>query len=99
MARNGEIPELLEQYMEHCGVTEQWITVMEFRTHFQLDEFSAPAISGFLRRIYQGPFFCCPYRVERIEKILVNTPQRRTVKRYLVRKRPGQRESEGNGEG
>jgi hypothetical protein len=88
MARNREIPELLEQYMEHSGGTEQWITVMEFRTHFQLDEFSASAISGFLRRIYQRPFFSCPYRVERIEKIIVHKPQRRIIKRYLVKKRP-----------
>jgi hypothetical protein len=91
MARNREIPELLEQYMEQFGETEQWITVQEFRTYFQLDEFSAPAIAGFLRRIYYSPFFSCHYRVERMEKIVVNTPQRRIIKRYLVKKRPESR--------
>jgi hypothetical protein len=41
MARNREIPDLLEQYMEQSGETEQWITVQEFRTYFQLDEMYA----------------------------------------------------------
>jgi len=88
MARNWDIPELLEQYMEQSGETEQWITVQEFRTHFQLDEIYAPTISGFLRRIYHGPFLTCHYRVERMEKIAVYSPQRRYIKRYLVKKRP-----------
>jgi len=88
MARNKEIPELLEQYMAQFGETEQWITVQEFRTYFQLDEFFAPAISGFLRRIYHGPFCSCNYRVERMEKIVVKIPQRRLIIRYLVKKRP-----------
>ena len=45
MARNNrEIPELVEQYMDHCGGIEQWITVQEFRTYFHLDELSAHAI-------------------------------------------------------
>ncbi len=35
MARNKEIPDLLEQYMERFGETEQWVTVHEFRTYFQ----------------------------------------------------------------
>ncbi len=58
---------------------------------FRLDEFSAPAISGFLKRIYHGPFFSCHYRVERMERIVVNTPQHRIIKRYLVKKRPDPR--------
>ncbi len=87
MARNNEIPDLLAQYMEVCGETERWITVYELRTYFHLDESSAHAISGFLRRIYQGPFFSYEYRVKRIEKIIVNTPQRRSINRYLVKKR------------
>ncbi len=91
MARNKEIPELLEQYMAQFGETEQWITVQEFRTYFQLDEIYAPAISGFLLRIYHGPFFSCHYRVERMEKIIVKIPQRKIIKRYLVKKRPDSR--------
>jgi len=74
--------------MEESGETQRWVTVNELRIYFDLDEFSAPAISGFLQRIYHGPFFSCPYRVERIEKVTVQKPQRRVVKRYLVTRRP-----------
>jgi hypothetical protein len=88
MARNSEIPDLLAQYMEFCGGTERWITVYELRSYFHLDESAAHAVSGFLRRIYYRPFFSYQYRVKRIEKILVNTPQRRCINRYLVKKRP-----------
>jgi hypothetical protein len=88
MARNKEIPDLLARYMEMCGETERWITVYELRTYFHLDESSAHAISGFLRRIYQGPFFSYQYRVKKIEKIMVKKPQRRSINRYLVKKRP-----------
>lgn len=88
MARNREIPELLEQYMAQFGETEQWITVQEFRTYFHLDEMYASAISGFLRRIYHGPFFSCHYRVERMERIIIKLPQRRFIIRYRVKKRP-----------
>jgi hypothetical protein len=87
MARNNEIPDLLAQYMEMCGTTERWITVYELRSYFNLDESTAHAFSGFLRRIYHGPFFSYQYRVKRIEKVLVDTPQRRSINRYLVRKR------------
>ncbi|MCK9632222.1 MAG: hypothetical protein M0R30_11360 [Methanoregula sp.] len=88
MARNKDVPLLLERFMEESGKTQHWVTVNEFRTYFDLDECSAPAISGFLRRIYHGPFFSCQYRVQRIEKVVVQNPQRRTIKRYLVTKRP-----------
>ena len=88
MARNRDIPDLLERFMEESGETQCWVTVNEFRTYFNLDEFAAPPISGFLQRIYQGPFFSCPYRVERIEKITVQHKHRRIVKRYLVTRRP-----------
>lgn len=73
--------------MEACGERERWITVYEFRTYFHLDESSAHAISGFLRRIYEAPFFSFPYRVKKIERIIVHTPQRRSINRYLVKKR------------
>jgi hypothetical protein len=88
MARNHDIPPLLEKFMENFGENQRWVTVNELRTHFNLDESSAPAIAGFLRRIYHGPFFSCPYRVERIEKVVTERPQRRIVRRYLVTKRP-----------
>lgn len=88
MARNKDVPDLLEKFMEELGEKQHWVTVNEFRTYFGLDEFSGPAISGFLRRIYYGQFLSCPYRVERIEKVIVQKKQRRVVKRYLVTRRP-----------
>jgi hypothetical protein len=91
MARNKEIPDLLEQYMEQFGDTEHWITVQEFRDHFHLDELYAHTIAGFFRRIYNYPFFSCRYRVEKMEKVLIHTPQRRFIIRYLVKKRPESR--------
>lgn len=88
MACYRDIPELLERLMEESGDAERWITVNEFRRHYDLDEFSSPAISGFLRKISQGPFFSFRYRVERIEKIKISKPHRRIIKRYLVTRRP-----------
>jgi len=92
MARNRDVPDLLEMFMKEKGETQRWVTVNEIRTHFNLDEFAAPPISGFLQRIYHGPFFSCPYRVERIEKITIQKKQRRVVKRYLVTRRLPPRE-------
>ena len=92
MARNKEVPELLAEYMKACGENERWITVHEFRTYFHLDESSAHAISGFLRRIHYRPYFSYQYRVKKIEKIIEYTPQRRCINRYLVKKRPGIKE-------
>ena len=91
MARNREVPDLLERFMTESGETQRWVTVNEIRTYFNLDEFAAPPISGFLQRIYHGPFATCPYRVERIEKITVQNPHRRGIKRYLVVRRPAPR--------
>jgi hypothetical protein len=70
------IPELLEEYMRDHDGAGHWVTVPEFRTCFAMDEHASPAIAGFFRRLYQGPFFTGPYRVERIEKPMVNTPIR-----------------------
>jgi hypothetical protein len=78
------IPELLEEYMQPHGGTGLWVTVPEFRTYFALNERSLPAISGFFRRLYHRPFFTCPYRVTRIEKQMVTTPQTRMIKRYFI---------------
>jgi len=96
MSTRPAISELLEQFMESGGVPERWITVQELRSHFDLDDPASPAISGFLRRIYQGPFRTCHYRVTRIEKILVNTQYTRTIKRYFVTRRPGLWRSAGS---
>jgi len=82
------IPELLEEYMQSHGGAGLWVTVPEFRTCFALNPRSSPAISGFFHRISQGPFFTCPYRVARIEKLIVTTPQTRMIKRYFITRRP-----------
>jgi len=65
------------------------VTVHEIHTHFDLDDPTSPAISGFLRRIYQGPFRTCHYRVTRIEKMIFNTQYTRMIKGYFVTRRPG----------
>jgi len=82
------IAELLEQYMEDSGMPEQWITVQDIRTRFNLDASRGPAISGFLAKIYLGPFLSCRYKVARIEKFRDTVPPYRLIKRYLVQKRP-----------
>ena len=82
------IPELLEEYMQAHDGTGLWVTVPEFRTYFALKERSSPAISGFFRRLHHRPFFACPYRVTRIEKLIVTTPQTRMIKRYFITPRP-----------
>jgi hypothetical protein len=82
-----KVSELLEKYMEECGQSEQWITVYDFRTYFDLENLTAPIISGFLRRLHHNTRFFCRYRVEKIEKVKVSVPQPRMIKRYLVRKR------------
>jgi hypothetical protein len=87
MARYRDVPAILETFMEESGETRCWVTVNELRAYFDLDEFSSPAISGFLQRIYCGPFFRFPYRVERIEKVTLPKPHPRIVKKYLVTRR------------
>ena len=92
MIDDAVVADLLEMFMESSGLPERWITVYEFRTRFQLDEDSAHVIAGFLRRLHHNTLFVCQYRVEKIEKIRVNLPQPRMMRRYLVRKRLSARE-------
>ena len=89
------IPELLEEYMQQHDSAGLWVTVPEFRTFFAMDKHASPKISGFFRRLYQGPFFTCPYRVARIEKMMVNTPHTRMIKRYFITIRPEPRNKQG----
>jgi hypothetical protein len=96
MSHNPDIPGLLEQYMEDSGQSEQWITVKDIRMHFQLAETDGPAISGFLSKIHNGPFFSCRYKVTRIEKFQDTAPPYRIIKRYLVGERPLQRMHRNN---
>jgi len=88
MADYHAIPDLLEEYMQEHDSAGLWVTVPEFRTFFAMDKHASPAISGFLKKLYQGPFFNCPYRVARIEKMMVNTPHTRMIKRYFITRRP-----------
>jgi len=87
MADYHAIPELLEEYMQGHDGAGLWVTVPEFRNYFAMDKQASPAISGFFRRLYQGPFFTCPYRVARIEKMMVNAPHTRMIKRYFITRR------------
>ena len=87
------VAELLEQFMEASGQPEQWVTVYDLRTRFQLEEHTAPIIAGFLRRLHHNTLFFCQYRVEKIEKIRVRIPQMRMVKRYLVKRRTAARKT------
>ncbi|MDP3564285.1 MAG: hypothetical protein Q8R70_07310 [Methanoregula sp.] len=91
MTRHPEIPELLEQYMEDSGRSVQWITVHEIRMYFHLADSDGPALSGFLKKIHDGPFFSCRYKVARIEKFRDTNPPYRIIKKYLVQERPAQR--------
>ncbi len=91
MKRNSDIPELLEKYMTARGNTEQWITVQDIRTCFHLDVSRGPAISGFLFRLYHGSFVYCRYKVARIEKYRDTVAPYRSIKRYLIQKRPVQK--------
>jgi hypothetical protein len=88
MNRHPEVTDLLEQYMEASGSTACWVTVRDIRAHFNLDESIAPALSGFLQKIYQGPYFTCQYKVTRIEKFQDSIPPYRTISKYLVQQRP-----------
>ncbi|MCK9579741.1 MAG: hypothetical protein M0Q92_04740 [Methanoregula sp.] len=88
MTRHPEVPELVEQYMEASGTAGCWVTVREIRAHFNLDDSIAPALSGFLQKIYQGPFFTCRYKVARIEKFQDTVPPYRIISKYFVQERP-----------
>jgi len=88
MARNSEIPELLEKYMVDSGKTEKWITVQDIRTCFHLDVSHGPAISGFLSKIHHGTLYSYHYRVARIEKYRDDVAPYRLITRYLVIARP-----------
>ena len=93
MGGNRDVPELLERFMEASGTTERWVTVNEVRKYYGLDEYASPAISGFLHRISCGSFASFPYRVDRIEKVILDVkPHSRMVRRYLVTRRPPGRE-------
>jgi len=97
MTRHPEIPELLEEYMKAGGSAERWVTVRELRLFFQLEESAGPAFSGFLQKIFHGPFVSCRYKVARIEKFQDETPPYRIIRRYLVRERPKRRSCQVNG--
>ncbi len=82
MNRYEGIPEMLELFMEECGVPERWITVHELRSRFQLTRYQCSTVSGFLRRLEFGRFGRCPYTVTRIERPY--HPEGNRVCRYLV---------------
>jgi hypothetical protein len=88
MTHRQDVPDLLEQFMEASGSAERWVRV---RLFFQLDESAGPAISGFLQKISQGPFFTCRFKVARMEKFQDTITPYRIIKKYLVQTRPSVR--------
>jgi len=82
-----DIPDLLEQYMEASGSSEQWITVREIRSFFHLDDATGPAFSGFLLKSQYAARWSCRYKVDRIERFRDTLPPYRIVRRYHVRER------------
>jgi hypothetical protein len=87
MTSYRDVPELLEEYMDRCGASEQWITAKEFRDFFQLDKAMTSTISGFFNRIHYWPYCSCPYIVTRIERIMDYTPKPHPVNHYYVVRR------------
>ena len=87
MTRHSEVPDLVEQYMEATGNSARWVTVREIRAQFDLDDSMAPAVAGFLHKIYQGPFFTFRYKVARIEKFQDTVPPYRIISKYFVQER------------
>ena len=88
MKRTPAAPDLIEQYMQDNRTEQCWVTVRDIRTHFNLDESAGPALSGFLQKIHQGPFFSCRYKVSRIEKFEDTVPPYRIIRRYYLEVRP-----------
>ena len=91
MIRHPDVPDLVERYMTEIQSPACWVTVRDIRARFNLDESAGPAISGFLKKIYQGPYFSCRYKVSRIEKFRDTLPPNRLICRYLVEERPSYR--------
>jgi hypothetical protein len=82
MNRYEGIPEMLELFMEECGMPERWVTVHELRDRFRLTRYQCTTVSGFLRRLEFGRFGRFPYIVTRIERPYPFAGSR--VCRYLV---------------
>lgn len=89
MKKYNGIPELLEQFMQAQGSSEQWVTVQELRDRFGLSRYQCNTVSGFLRRLHAGTFGQCPYIVLRIELIPRISPSHPPKYRYLVKRRYG----------
>ncbi len=85
--RFNELPDLLEQYMEENAADERWVTVQEFRDHFNLTGKNGLIIAAFLRRLMYKPLFEFPFIVHRVERIKAQYPSQITPNRYLVKRR------------
>jgi len=97
MRKYNGIPELLEQFMQADGSDERWVTVQELRDRYGLTRYQCNTVSGFLRRIHDGPFGQCPCIVLRIELMERRNPSDPPKYQYLVkRKKPGYSPDHGN---
>jgi hypothetical protein len=88
MVTNSDVPVLLEKFIQISGTTARWITVREIREHFVLDRHAAPAIAGFLQRIYRCPVSTTRCRVERIGTVRGGKERRYRTRRYFVTVEP-----------
>jgi len=84
MTDYSHISDLLEQYMKETGSSSQWITVWEFRQHFQLPTDFAHPVSGFLTRLHKRKPSQFPYIVSRIERGKYRSLTRGYQLRYYV---------------
>jgi hypothetical protein len=85
--RFNEIFDLLEQYMEEWEGDERWVTVQEFRNHFNLNGENGHIIAAFLSGLMYKPIFGFPFIVYRVERIKAQYRSRITPNRYLVMQR------------
>jgi hypothetical protein len=88
MTSHPKIADLLRDYMDADDQPSRWITVLEFRTFFDLPKRCSPVIAGYFQRIYQNPTYRGPYRVIRTEPVTDPANPYRSVTRYLVEKSP-----------
>ncbi|WML67033.1 MAG: hypothetical protein METHP_00507 [Methanoregula sp. SKADARSKE-2] len=73
--------------MNESAEEEKWVTVSELRQRFNLTQYQANTISGFLRRLKSGTFGQFPFIVAKIEKTYGEKPSAPKKCRYLLKLR------------
>lgn len=85
--RFNELPRLLEQYMGEKGGDDRWVTVQEFRDHFNLTGENGHIIAALFCGLTDKPISGFPFIVHRVERIKAQNRYQITPKRYLVKRR------------